>query len=53
MSKILTEEQKKNMLLKKKYYATHPDECVADHLKQIETGTDDFIMEKVKEWKNN
>lgn len=52
MSEVLPEEKKKNMLRKKKYYASHPEEAVADHLKQIKTGSDDFIMEKVEKWEN-
>ena len=50
MSSTIKSNIIKKLFRKRKYYCEHPDEAVADHLKQIETGSDDFIMEKVEKW---
>ena len=47
---VLSNQKRNKMLRKKKYYHAHPNEAIADHAKQIQTGTDDFIMKKVEEW---
>lgn len=48
--KSISEKKIKNRFRKKRYYNAHPNEALEDHLKQIEMGSDDFIMEKVKKW---
>lgn len=53
MSSILTDEKKKNMFRKRKYYNAHPNEATTDHIKQIKIGNDDFIMEKVEKWEKS
>lgn len=47
---ILSDNERNRILRKKKYYNAHPNEAIEDHAKQIQTGTDDFIMKKVEEW---
>lgn len=47
---VISKEKKEKLFRKKRYYNAHPNEAVEDHIKQIEIGNDDFIMEKVKRW---
>ena len=50
---VISEEKRKKMFRKKRYYNEHPNEALEDHLKQIKTGSDDFIMKKIEAWEKN
>lgn len=50
MSGVFSKEKRKNLLRKRRYYSTHPEEANADHMKLIQTRSDDFILKKIEKW---